>query len=79
MERKGFLDRIIEEDARILEDAERTLEDLWGKPQARAKTETAEDSPDESEKIRTLEVMPEEVKVLYVRILVAQGCARKLL
>jgi hypothetical protein len=72
MERKGFLDRLLEEDARITEDGKLALQELWGKTQARVKTETAEDPPDESEKIRTLEVMPEDVKVLYVRILVAQ-------
>ena len=64
MERKGILDRLIEEDPRIIEDGERTLQDLWRKAHARAKTEAAEDSQDESEKIRTLEVMPEDVTVL---------------
>ncbi len=72
MEGKGFLDRLLEEDARITEDGKRALQELLGTAQARTKAETAEDPPDESEKIRTLEVMPEEVKVLYVRILVAQ-------
>jgi hypothetical protein len=71
MERKGFLDRMLEEDAQTIKDAEQTLQELWGEP-APDRPGTAEGSPDESEKIRTLEVMPEDVKVLYVRILVAQ-------
>lgn len=72
MEKKGFLDRLLEEDARTIEDGELALQELWGTAQAQDNTGTAEDSPGEPEKIRTLEVMPEEVKVLYVRILVAQ-------
>ncbi len=68
MERKGFVDRMIEEDARIIEDGEAALRGLWQK--ARASTTT--DAPNGSAKVRTLEVMPEEVKVLYARVLAAQ-------
>lgn len=72
MEKKGFMDRLLEEDARITEDGKLAFQELWAKAQARDEPATAGEPPDEPEKVRTLEVMPEEVKVLYVRILAAQ-------
>jgi hypothetical protein len=68
------VDRIVEEwDKKagdMLDEAAAELKGLWGK--ARSKV-TGEVPPDNPGKTITLEARPEEVKVLYVRVLALQA------